>query len=572
VANTSRNITFSSEDGEASAVHHRGHVMFMHNDDVDVRYAAFDDLGRTDKSNPAFHVSDLDPATIEADTNVQARYSLHMHRTGTDDQENPAIAMGNSVSGSPGWGYVHHSSHAEFIQNVAFDVFGAAFVAEDGDETGLWLQNMAIKTEGVGYSHIRTKSGEDVRRDDVGKTGDGFWFGSRSVEATENIAANTTHGFTWMMRASDQAPDPNLMYNSDAYYGRSDLSKAALVPIQGFHDNEAFGTQVGLIVVKATKWQNHDVRSVMDGFTNWETSDGVQMTYTSHYTLKNFDLLATTNPDGRAGAGTGFEFGASVFDMAVNGLSIEGFRTGIDLDQRFGADWTDDDLAHILIDLNLVNNDVDMDGFNPSRHTLLSSKDLVEGRLEFVMAGKTVIGEGDSLVFDGIKTDSVGSHDRQFAADIQDLSWGIHIKPLLQRDGYFETDNGENVMLINDYVADRATGQLLKFAHVITLDISDERLAKLGITNNGHIDLNSKAPIARDDSVRAQSDTAIVIDPLANDFDPDGQSLHISEFTNPFHANLTLRDDGTLLYEPHQNVYGIDSFDYWVADENGMLS
>ena len=279
VANTTRNITFSSEDGEASAVHHRGHVMFMHNDDVDVRYAAFDDLGRTDKSNPAFHVSDLDPATIEADTNVQARYSLHMHRTGTDDQENPAIAMGNSVSGSPGWGYVHHSSHAEFIQNVAFDVFGAAFVAEDGDETGLWLQNMAIKTEGVGYSHIRTKSGEDVRRDDVGKTGDGFWFGSRSVEATENIAANTTHGFTWMMRASDQAPDPNVLYHADAFYGRRTLEQGSrhgsdpgLSRQRGFR--HAGWPHCGEI--RATKWQNHDVRTVMDGFTNWETSDGVQ--------------------------------------------------------------------------------------------------------------------------------------------------------------------------------------------------------------------------------------------------------------------------------------------------------
>ena len=65
VANTTRNITFRSEDGEASEVHHRGHVMFMHNQDVDVRYAAFDDLGRTDKSERAFHISELDPTDVK---------------------------------------------------------------------------------------------------------------------------------------------------------------------------------------------------------------------------------------------------------------------------------------------------------------------------------------------------------------------------------------------------------------------------------------------------------------------------------------------------------------------------
>ena len=84
---------------------------------------------------------------------------MHFHRTGTEDQDNPAIALGNAVSGSAGWGFVHHSSHANLIQNVAFDVFGASFVAEDGDETGVWWQNLAIKTEGIGYGHAKNQIG-----------------------------------------------------------------------------------------------------------------------------------------------------------------------------------------------------------------------------------------------------------------------------------------------------------------------------------------------------------------------------------------------------------------------------
>ncbi|MEO1308350.1 MAG: hypothetical protein AAFV38_10620, partial [Pseudomonadota bacterium] len=49
--------------------------------------AAFDQLGRTDKSEAAMAVSAFD--TIESDSNVQGRYSVHFHRTGVDDPVSP---------------------------------------------------------------------------------------------------------------------------------------------------------------------------------------------------------------------------------------------------------------------------------------------------------------------------------------------------------------------------------------------------------------------------------------------------------------------------------------------------
>ena len=205
VANMTRNITISSEDGEATALNARGHVMFMHSDDVDVRYAAFDDLGRTDKSEPAFDVGTL--TTVEADSNIKGRYPLHFHKTGTTDQDDPAIAIGNTISGSPGWGFVQHSSNANFIDNIAFDIFGAAFAAEDGDETGIWQHNMAIKTEGIGpgidevKGKVRWRLQGRVRHDN-GRTGDGFFFAGRLVEAADNVAVNTTFGFVWMTRSA----------------------------------------------------------------------------------------------------------------------------------------------------------------------------------------------------------------------------------------------------------------------------------------------------------------------------------------------------------------------------------
>ena len=128
------------------------------------------------------------------------------------------------------------------------------------------------------------------------------------------------------------------------------------------------------------------------------------------------------------------------------------------------------------------------------------------------------------------------------------------------------------MLLINAFLGARVSGVAPNFGHVITLDITDERLAKIGITNNGRIDLNNQGPVARDDSYTANANTAIVINPIANDFDPDGQSFEITDFTNPFQANLKLLDDGTLLYKPHHNAQGNDTFDYWITDENGEVS
>ncbi|MEK7266415.1 MAG: G8 domain-containing protein, partial [Pseudomonadota bacterium] len=157
VANYSRNVVFENEGGDTTNVHERGHVMLMHSDNIVVKYAEFDELGRTDKSVRSFDVANL--STVASDSNVRGRYSLHIHRAGVDDAQHPAIVEGNAVWGSPGWGFVHHDSNALFSNNAAYDVFGAAFVAETGNEIGRWDHNIAIKSLGV--NHI-TKDGGDV--------------------------------------------------------------------------------------------------------------------------------------------------------------------------------------------------------------------------------------------------------------------------------------------------------------------------------------------------------------------------------------------------------------------------
>ena len=97
VANYTRNVSFETENAELAEVAERGHVMFMHNDDVEVRYAEFHELGRTDKSDDAFAASEFDE--IASDSNVQGRYAVHIHRAGTETDDYPAVLEGNAVFG-----------------------------------------------------------------------------------------------------------------------------------------------------------------------------------------------------------------------------------------------------------------------------------------------------------------------------------------------------------------------------------------------------------------------------------------------------------------------------------------
>ncbi|MDO5705372.1 MAG: G8 domain-containing protein, partial [Paracoccus sp. (in: a-proteobacteria)] len=488
IANMTRSVTISSIDGADTQTHHRGHVMFMHSDDVDVRYAAFDDLGRTDKSEIARDVSKA--GTLTADYNAKARYPFHLHKTGVTDQDHPAIAIGNTVSGSPGWGFVHHGSNADFISNVAFDVFGAAFVAEDGNETGVWGKNMAIRSQGISYGDWAVKATQDPSDNDIGRTGDGFFFAGRQVHAYENVAVNTTHGYTWFHRFAPERPlAGNLEYPGIAYGGTD--TRVNHTPIEGFRDNEAFGTQIGLIVVKASPEQNNDIRSVFDGFLNWETSTGVVIGYTSHYTMLDFDILGTRNGQLIARPDSGIRLSTNVFDMVVNGLKLDGFESGVKFTESAEAGYTshyptfaDSDVAHFIIDLDATNVKNVLVNYVPGRHNVIKSSDLVPGRLSLTYTGPDVYQLGKDFSRAGIKTDSIGSKSRLSIADTKVITKGAMLT-LIKRDGFWTQPDGSKVIRVLDYISDRATGEVLEIYHVVKFIVTGAEIAKHGLRNNG---------------------------------------------------------------------------------------
>jgi hypothetical protein len=76
------------------------------------------------------------------------------------------------------------------------------------------------------------------------------------------------------------------------------------------------------------------------------------------------------------------------------------------------------------------------------------------------------------------------------------------------------------------------------------------------------------SPVAQDDTQTTREDVPVLVFVLANDSDPDGDSLRIESTTQP--ANGTVTNGGSsLTYTPAPGASGTDSFRYVVSDGNG---
>jgi VCBS repeat-containing protein len=77
-------------------------------------------------------------------------------------------------------------------------------------------------------------------------------------------------------------------------------------------------------------------------------------------------------------------------------------------------------------------------------------------------------------------------------------------------------------------------------------------------------------PVAADDAWSTNEDTPLVIAAaaglLANDSDPDGDTLSAIRLIDTANGNLVLNQDGSFTYTPNANFHGTDSFTYAASD------
>ncbi|WP_299551671.1 Ig-like domain-containing protein [Seonamhaeicola sp.] len=257
VSNNTRNVIISSANTSESALtgtngygKPRGHMMFMGTAiDVKLNNIETENTGRTEKrfllddwSVPADETLRLGPYPLGAGKNPRGRYSIHFHRsiqfttTAPDYTATPPLAevTGCVVNNDPGWGFVNHSSHVNFTQNVAYNVKGSAFCTEAGNELGSFRENIAIRTvnpdlpmdtgrpNGVTKAAGRTEALADAREQisDFAWHGDGFWLHNTAVNVENNVVSGASgHAYVYWPEGLDEPGKgkPNLRDHIDMF-------------------------------------------------------------------------------------------------------------------------------------------------------------------------------------------------------------------------------------------------------------------------------------------------------------------------------------------------------------------
>jgi hypothetical protein len=327
VANLARNVTFNAEDD--SVIAERPHLMFMHNPDVELHNIGVYGYGRTDKSqsinDPRVVNGVLQPGT---GTNVRARYAIHFHHAGVDPMMNPAIVEGSVVVGSPGWGYVNHQSNVNFVDNVAYGVYGASFVTEDGNEIGLMQDNLALSTLGA-YGDVESRAANH----DFGFNGNGFWLQGPGVAVVGNIAAGSRGaGFVVYMSSTKTLFDAINLDNPSLAGGQKAVPLGS-VPFERFDHNTAYAANTGLDVWREGQVMT-DGLTVFESFFGWNLwSYGVSFHYSGQLLLRNSRLFG----DLEAYTGNAVDANFLCHDIYVENLYADGFNEGFHAPVRRAA-------------------------------------------------------------------------------------------------------------------------------------------------------------------------------------------------------------------------------------------
>jgi hypothetical protein len=360
VADVTRNVVFESKN--TAQVADRGHVMFMHTENIQVDAAGFYGLGRTDKNilinDPNPIIDPANPGTpghpnyIENGTglNPRGRYAVHFHHDDMMDPKMPDTINDSAVVGSPGWGIVNHSSNVDVTNNVAYNVFGASFVTEAGDEIGTFDHNIAIHSTGSQHDSFGDYARDNVQ--DFGFDGEGFWFQGGNISVTNNIAADTVDAYFLLpiglvqklpvgvdssgkyvfRQVSTMIPASALGWLSAKPVDSAGMVNDLYVPLKQFSNNVAFAASFGGFEA----WESKPLPgaySVIDDLHVY-MSHGVDIntSYSNNFVFNNVIEIGDVN--NALSYGAGYAANGSTYNITFNNPDIEGFYRGIQVTEE----------------------------------------------------------------------------------------------------------------------------------------------------------------------------------------------------------------------------------------------
>ena len=131
------------------------------------------------------------------------------------------------------------------------------------------------------------------------------------------------------------------------------------------------------------------------------------------------------------------------------------------------------------------------------------------------------------------------------------------------------TDPSDGSIQVNNNVITYTPDQHFNGSDSFTYTISDGNGGSDTATVNITVNPINDFPVADDDTVSTNEDTAITITVLANDADIDGDALFVSATTNPSNGAIQVNGNNTITYTPDSDYHGSDSFTYTISDGNG---
>lgn len=355
VVNFTRSIQHRAEVA-SNVLQQRPHMMFMHSDDVDIRYVDVLNFGRT-STDPSLYVPTasggktvlLNGVDLADTNNVRGRYGLHIHGTGAFFGRKMVVIQGIVVRGQngpsltaipvPGWGITQHNSRAAIEDCITYNVRGAGIVSELGNEIGQWVNNISIWNRGDGFK-TSWSSRQETHTNHNGHMGVAYENQSRGILQQQNVAVSSHFGWMFHQQNTNQVarvPDKFSLRFKDPFTQGGKQGFTSWTPnaqdnntygieqdqIHDFHDNTCLNIGTGFFVAHRQVTDRGD-QSVMFAkrFHCINTSTAFNLAnYTFYYSV--YDSWWRGN-----GGGTAAPLGGNTHGMMFVNMRLENLATG----------------------------------------------------------------------------------------------------------------------------------------------------------------------------------------------------------------------------------------------------